>query len=705
MRSVIDALLRELDAVVGDLHPRWREGWQPGLTRAEIDAALAPLDGWRPPDEILALYEWRNGQAGSEERCLWVPIGVLPLHDAVTAFLRMRQMFPTWPPLFAFGYGSKTHLEVPLARASCASAPLYLRDNEGSPFYAFTGLEGLLRAGLDAYREGLVRWRPEPRCWTTADDRALHAVRLRRNPGTSPTLWDEDHEQRGVLWISTFDPSAWPAEWQDFIGFDAAGFVPQGATATVADVALGRVDWSTPVIVEATIEGLMAFGDETRVHLTDGVHVIEVRCRGVLASGVAMGDRFEFELEHERPLTATEREARRRHDELLGAAVRDSLQGATASATAAELDALLFVDLMTTGLADPPAFIAKRVALVARRPADAEEPEIDPRLLDPAEAAPQPRIDAATQAVGDHLANGFIAGYWHKFVGTGTWSYHGWPPKYVPGDRWADRAQWIAAARRCIAEQTYVLSAYQILLAEGLTDCAADALAMIESWHADGGHDAYYFYDVLARLPDSELRREYLDITDPDALWDDEDEVRRALIAVDDARTCALSAERIVRALSAAELDEQFVEERIIPRLVELGPRCRTYVPEPIMARAKAFCLELLARDRAIATRRDRLDDDTRRRWIRDEIAHIAWRLGWFDVLRDLDREAWYWSTAFEFDHDNYTLLTWSLLVANDALKARAVEVMRTDRLHPLDGAIAWVRLHAPPVLDLRAAP
>lgn len=393
MRSAIEALLRELEAVVGGLHPAWIQGWQPGLYRAEIDAALAPLNGWRPPEDILALYAWRNGQAGTEPSCLWVPMGVVPLQDAVASFLRMHEMFPTAPPLFGIGYGNATHLEVALSRAARESAPLYLRDNEGSPFYAFTGLEGLLRACLDAYRGGHFRWASELRFWTTTPDRAddnsaardaLQALRRRWNPGTSPTLWDEAHEARGVLWISTFDPSDWPAEWQDFIGFDAAAAKPRGATATVTDVALGRVDWSQPIIVEATVDGLMGSGHETRVHLSDGMQSIEVLCRGVLAAGVCMRDRFEFELE--RPLTATERTAHREHDALLGAAIRDSLQGAAAagSATPADADVLLFADLLSTDLAASPAFVAKRVAVVARRPAGAPADEHDSHPQDPA---------------------------------------------------------------------------------------------------------------------------------------------------------------------------------------------------------------------------------------------------------------------------------------------------------------------------------
>ena len=300
-----------------------------------------------------------------------------------------------------------------------------------------------------------------------------------------------------------------------------------------------------------------------------------------------------------------------------------------------------------------------------------------------------PPIDADTQLLAGRMADTLIVGYWNDFVFGRTWNYHAWPPKYVPGDRWASRGEWIAAARRCIEENTHLLRAYEVLLAEGLTEYATDARALVQDWHDKSGHDPEYYYGVLARLPDCDLRRCYLNNEDPDEIFEDS-ETRRALISVDDARTCELVTERIVHDLSPVTLDAGLVSGAVIPRLAEMGPLCRKYVPDAAMARAKQFCLEALAEDRASGS------------WPRGGIAYTAWRVGWHDVLRGLDGDAWYWSSAFELDSNNYNLLTWSLLVSNETLKARALEVMRTDQWHPLDGAIAWVRLHAAPLQDLR---
>ncbi len=303
-----------------------------------------------------------------------------------------------------------------------------------------------------------------------------------------------------------------------------------------------------------------------------------------------------------------------------------------------------------------------------------------------------PTIDADTQLLAGRMADTLIVGYWNDFVFGHTWNYHGWPPKYVPGDRWASRDQWIAVARRCIEENTHLLSAYEVLLTEGLTECAADALALAQDWHDSSGHDPEYYYGVLARLPDCALRRFYLNNEDTDEIFED-GATRRALISVEDARTCELVAGRIVHDLSPVTLDAGLVRGAVIPRLAEMGPLCRKYVPEAAMARAKQFCLEGLATDRASGS------------WPRGKIAYTAWRVGWHDVLRELEGDAWYWSSTFELDSDNCSLLTWSLLVSNDALKARALEVMRTDPSHRIDGAIAWVRLHAVPLQGLRPPP
>ena len=303
-----------------------------------------------------------------------------------------------------------------------------------------------------------------------------------------------------------------------------------------------------------------------------------------------------------------------------------------------------------------------------------------------------PPFDDSTLSLGSDLAAALIARYWDDFEAGRIRSYHGRPPRYVPGDRWATRDRWIAAAQRCLDASTYLLGAYEILLAEGLTEYTASALALVQAWHDTSGHDPDRFCRLLAHLPDGHLRREYLSNQDADEILADS-ESRTALLAVGDAHTCELVSERIVRDLSTPALDEAWVRHMVLARLAELGPRCREYLPAAPMARAKRICVEGLSAERASSG--EDADD-----WFRRNTAYVAWRVGWHDVLRDLAEDPWYWSGAFHLDSENDTLLTWSLLLSSNRLKARALDVMRRP-FDGLDGAIAWVRLHAPPLQDL----
>lgn len=309
-------------------------------------------------------------------------------------------------------------------------------------------------------------------------------------------------------------------------------------------------------------------------------------------------------------------------------------------------------------------------------------------------------VEPAAYPHGDALAQAVIAGYWHDFLHGDSWSYHRAWPRHVPGDRWADRDRWIEMARRCLDEDRYQLTAYEILLAEGLTEYAPAAFARVQEWHTMSGHDPHYYYDILAHLPDSDVRRSWLEV-DPDELWHDRDGVRRALLSVADPRACEIVAGRIVRELAEPAPEVSFADSLVPSRLMDLGPLCQSYVPGATMARAKELCLEELARDRAYVLGRDPTreegDDGMRSLWIRDEVAGLASRVGWKDVLQMLAGEAWYWSSVFEDDRENRTLLCWSLCASTEALEGRAMEVMRSraDFRGRIDGAIAWVRLHA----------
>jgi hypothetical protein len=385
----LNSLLKQLEQAAEAAHPGWKGALKPGLTDEQIEAALAPLDGWHVPDQIVELYRWANGQ--EEEHCLWVPCQLLPLEQAVAILLQLRESMPLAPPLLPFAAGLGT-LEVPLSREKLRSQTIYYRT--GYPFRAFRDVAGLLRAATECYRQGVFTHDPE-QGWSdpSSDDssspsqrRAHHEIRLRLNPATSPTLEDEG-EARGEMWIDPHDATTWPGSWHAWIGFDPEGYSPRGATAKVTDVVIGRVKWKKPVVVQGVVEvvsGAFSHGASMRATISDGVQRLQVLCPGVLATGLAVGSVFEFELE--RPLDDAEAAQLEKGDEAIDRQVRESMRKLATMLLerpdGREIgeDDLSIADFVDMGLGQRgvPAYLARRVALVERREPPAEDAAGDP---------------------------------------------------------------------------------------------------------------------------------------------------------------------------------------------------------------------------------------------------------------------------------------------------------------------------------------
>ncbi|MGH8028604.1 MAG: hypothetical protein ACREO3_01585, partial [Arenimonas sp.] len=75
------------------------------------------------------------------------------------------------------------------------------------------------------------------------------------------------------------------------------------------------------------------------------------------------------------------------------------------------------------------------------------------------------RLTRQQRTEADALASELIAAYWREFESGKTWNYHEILPKYVDGDAWATREEWLAVARRILAGQTHPLRAFDVLLA------------------------------------------------------------------------------------------------------------------------------------------------------------------------------------------------------------------------------------------------
>lgn len=58
------SLFQELEAAIRAVEPRVLEGYNPGLSDAEIDALMANVS-FDLPEDLRALYRWRNGHRGT----------------------------------------------------------------------------------------------------------------------------------------------------------------------------------------------------------------------------------------------------------------------------------------------------------------------------------------------------------------------------------------------------------------------------------------------------------------------------------------------------------------------------------------------------------------------------------------------------------------------------------------------------------------
>lgn len=316
-------------------------------------------------------------------------------------------------------------------------------------------------------------------------------------------------------------------------------------------------------------------------------------------------------------------------------------------------------------------------------------------------------MDKAKRSEGDALANELIAQYWRDFEAGDTWNYFTYPGRYVAADTWASDDQWRAIAQRFCERNKYLSAAFSILLRFERERYVSEAQEFVRKWHAEtAGHDPEYLYDVLKYFPEENpLRHKYLGDS-PNVLDAYRDsnrgcwEERQALISVQDDNLCNFMAERISESLRRSDLSNDEFEEDVLNRMVELGPMCAELVTADLVEIAKVKVYEFLDKDRRVVENNadtKEFSEDERSLWLRDDIGHFASRLNWDDMQLTLRCMKWYWTSQFAeswSDRDNEGLLAWSLRESDELLKRRALWVMKHHQYQPIDGAIAWKRMH-----------
>lgn len=304
----------------------------------------------------------------------------------------------------------------------------------------------------------------------------------------------------------------------------------------------------------------------------------------------------------------------------------------------------------------------------------------------------------------DNLAESLINEYLSQFKAGLTWNYYNWDPKYVKGDTWVSRDEWMNIAKDCLVKNTNVLQSLEILLDEETDAYISIAEEVVEKWYNEGGYDAHYYYDIIAHLPrQNPIRQSVVSMDAYDDFFcidsSEQSLLRTALVRVKDADFCKTLGDYLNNLLSSSNLDDELMEDKIIPLLIEFGAASESYVLPSNLERVKEFCLAFLENDKRIVNymlNGGSLNEEERQVWVGDNIAYWAWRLGWRDILTFLKGEEWYWASIFSEwwdDSESYNLLVWSLLDNNDSVRRRAMSVMQNHELHKLDGAIAWKRL------------
>ena len=181
----LERLRDDLSRIEG-WHARERTGLttalRGGVPLAELDAAEAGL-GCRFPDDLRALWRWRDGHAddGAGAAFTWYH-QLLPLHEALAQYRELRaapyiDWDASWLPVLYF---QEEWYFVECGPAPVAASPLMFYFTETGPAPAYASLTAYFATMADAMATGAVVRDGDG---IDADERALAALHARHKPG------------------------------------------------------------------------------------------------------------------------------------------------------------------------------------------------------------------------------------------------------------------------------------------------------------------------------------------------------------------------------------------------------------------------------------------------------------------------------------------------------------------------------------------
>jgi hypothetical protein len=288
-RSALERLERLLD----EHHPALLAQLEPGLDDAaveELRRALAPM---LLPEQVEAIYRWRNGGFVGIFGGWWLR----PAED----LLAWREFClselaepPTWLQLFDDQCLGFTSLDVPGEPPSDPSV-WYGHTHDASIDRLFDSIEGLVDVCADVLEAGLVRDLHGRLILDETDslpDRAWTPHRLRRCPGTftypDPPIGTQ---------LSRFPEPAWPDAWLASLGRPVGDLRPSRPTATITQLLAGAVTGPVAGRIIAEVTRSLDMGSVSYLIVDDGSGQLTVECaHSVTPFPLGRGTTYELDI-------------------------------------------------------------------------------------------------------------------------------------------------------------------------------------------------------------------------------------------------------------------------------------------------------------------------------------------------------------------------------------------------------------------------
>lgn len=216
--SEIDGAIAGWEGWLREHYPAGLASYAPGLTDVEIDRILAPLAPWRPPEAVIALYRWRNGDSQGVPLLGWNQVSLAEavrwhrhaLADPDDTTSRAEYLglpiFSVDAPLFCELYPDRQE-----------DGPLWVNwKGDGEVIPLFPTLSSALRVAVRALEIGPVQRSPVGVGVWVDHPRYQHLDEV------TPLLAERDQDAYRTFGLDrlpdpsdVFDRSTWPRLWRD----------------------------------------------------------------------------------------------------------------------------------------------------------------------------------------------------------------------------------------------------------------------------------------------------------------------------------------------------------------------------------------------------------------------------------------------------------------------------------------------------------